>query len=120
MKTSVLISLICFPLLLSCGERKAEHAEVATRQAVVESSAPQNTPSSDSSVAKGKATKLAMKVAKSHLGPLEKYDIITSGVDDGWHVTFYLKDKSPARIGGGMDFFIDKEGDKITDVKLYQ
>jgi len=41
-------------------------------------------------------------------------------MDNGWRVTVQLKEKSPAIFGGTTEFFIDKEGEKITDVKLYQ
>jgi hypothetical protein len=83
-------------------------------------STPQNTRSSAKSVAEEKATKLAKGAAKRLLGSLEKYDVITSEVDNGWRVTVQLKNLSPAIAGGVTEFFVDKEGEKITDVKIYQ
>jgi hypothetical protein len=122
MKTGVLILLICTPLFLSCAERKAEHSEEAVRQATAVNSAPQNTRSNDSLIAEGKATKLAKGAAKRLLGSLEKYDVITSEVDNGWRITVHLKDnnKHGAILGGATEFIVDKEGEQITDVKLYQ
>src|SRR5215216_6521994 len=100
MKILILVSLICFPLFLSCGGRKAEHVEMARPPAAVVNSTPQNTRSSASLLAEEKATNLAKKVHKRYLGPLEKYDVITSEVDNGWRVTIQLKNLSPTITGG--------------------
>ena len=142
MKTVIVISLVCFPLFLSCAGRKTEPAtpvatpkppesvvlkrdvdagsnEVALGQAA-DSSAPRNTRTRASSVAEKKAVRLAKGAAIKLLGSLERYEVITSELDTGWRVTVRLKDRSPLISGGITEFFVDKAGNRITDVKIYQ
>jgi len=120
MKTVILVSLICILLFLSCTERKEVPNEVVPPQAVV-NAAPQNTRSEASIIAEQKAIRLVKKdAALRHKGSLDRYEIIATELDNGWRITVQLKVKSPMIMGGTTEYFIDKEGNKVTDVKIYQ
>ena len=104
---------------MSCVGRKAEPNEVARIQTPVNST-PQNTRSGASLIAEEKAVRLAKAAALRQKGSLERYEIISTELGNGWLVTVQLKRKSPTIMGGTTEYFIDKEGEKITDVRLHQ
>jgi hypothetical protein len=123
MKRVILILLIVSSHLSSCTARKRERVEAVPSPTVTLDSAPRNTRSGAASVAEEKATKLAIGAATRLLGSLKEYDVKTSWVDNGWLVTVQSKkiSSSPGTISGGViEYFMNKDGEIIKDVKIYQ